>query len=138
MEGLDRDRQYQRLASLLDDKGGRRLLTAIRKLTMAQRATVGQEVDGGWFVGITRLEHPASARLSKIRSELKSLMSSFNVLCKSKTIVARLGPLGLAIRLGGVLYTKSKSKNKEGRSTKYPKGTILVNINRLVALTHFP
>lgn len=75
MEGLDRDRQYQRLASLLDDKGGRRLLTAIRKLTMAQRVTVGQEVDGGWFVGITRLEHPASARLSKIRSDIKE----FNV-----------------------------------------------------------
>jgi hypothetical protein len=47
-------------------------------------------------------------------------------------MIARLGPSGLAIRLGGFLYTKSKSKNKEGRSTKYPEGTILANINIVV------
>jgi hypothetical protein len=39
---------------------------------------------------------------------------------------------------GGSIYKVLRVINEEGRSTEYPEGTVLANINRLVALTYFP
>ena len=62
----------------------------------------------------------------------------FIVLYKSKTIVGQLGPKASASQ---VVFANIQGhqdyKNEEGRSTEYPGGTVLANINRLVALTYF-
>ena len=63
----------------------------------------------------------------------------FIVLYKSKTIVGQLGPKA---SVSEVVFANIQShqeyKNEEGRSTEYPEGTVLANINRLVALIYFP
>ena len=76
--------------------------------------------------------HPASPRLQFV------CLFLFIVLYKSKIIVGQLGPKE-QVRMIYCEYTKSpRVKNEEGRSTEYSEGTILANIDRLVALTYFP
>jgi hypothetical protein len=98
-------------------------------------------MDTTWFRDSASANRSKGAppNLIRVSNIIIIIIIPFIVLCKSETIVGQLGPKASARQNGLLPISKvSRVQDEEGRSTEYSTGTILANINRLVALIYFP